>query len=105
MNPNNLETPFPSDYGAFGLGKVRRHSVMSEIQARIEKALERVRPLLAMHRGGVDFVSYNEETKVLKVRLNGTCRGCPLAGLTMKAGIEDMVKSEAPEVASVEAVE
>jgi len=68
----------------------------------IEKALEGIRPMLAMHAGNVEFVKF--ENGVAFVRLLGTCHGCPLSQLTLKSGIEEMLKAKVPEVKMVEAV-
>lgn len=68
----------------------------------IEKALDEIRPLLKWHKGGVEFVKF--EDGVVYVRLLGTCVGCPLAQLTLKGGIEELLKAKIPEVARVEAV-
>ena len=75
------------------------------MEAEIEKVLEAVRPMLALHRGGVDFVSYDEAAKTVNVRLTGTCAGCPLSQLTLKGGIEDMLRQKVLGVERVEAVE
>lgn len=72
------------------------------MQQQIEKILEEIRPMLALHRGNIEFVKFEEGT--VYVRLLGTCHGCPLSQLTLKAGVEDMLKSKIPEVAKVEAV-
>lgn len=69
---------------------------------QIEKALEEIRPLLARHLGNIEFVNF--ENGVVRVRFLGTCHGCPLSQLTLKAGVEEMLKLKIPEVASVEAV-
>ncbi|MDO8500092.1 MAG: NifU family protein [bacterium] len=69
---------------------------------QIKKALEEVRPMLAMHRGDVEFVKF--EKGVVYVRMLGMCQGCPLSELTLKAGIEELLKSKIKEVKSVEAV-
>lgn len=74
------------------------------IEERIEKILADVRPMLAMHKGDVDFVSFDKETGTVKVRLKGTCQGCPLSQLTLKAGIEGLMKEKIKEVLHVEAV-
>jgi len=70
--------------------------------AQIEKALEEIRPMLARHLGNIEFVKF--ENNIVYVRFLGTCQGCPLSQLTLKAGVEEMLKSKIPEVASVEAV-
>lgn len=70
--------------------------------AEIHAALEEVRPMLARHLGGVEFVSF--ENGIVKVRFLGTCKGCPLSILTLKAGIESVLCEKVPEVQRVEAV-
>ncbi len=72
------------------------------MEQEIEKVLKQVRPMLALHRGDVEFVGYKDG--VVRVKLLGTCDGCPLASLTLKAGIEDMLKSNIHGIESVEAV-
>lgn len=74
------------------------------MKEKIESVLERIRPMLALHRGDVEFVSYDEETKTANVRLLGTCVSCPLSDLTLKGGIEEMVRQAIPEIDRVEAV-
>lgn len=75
------------------------------VEEKIKTALKKVEPILALHRGGVEFVSFDGETKTVNLRLTGTCNGCPLSGLTLKHGIEDLLKTEVPEVEAVQAVE
>ncbi len=69
---------------------------------QIEKALEEIRPMLARHLGNIEFVKFEEG--VAYVRFLGTCHGCPLSQLTLKAGVEEVLRSKIPEVARVEAV-
>lgn len=69
---------------------------------KIETVLNEVRPMLALHRGNIEFVKYEKGT--VYVKLLGTCHGCPLSELTLKAGVEDLLKSKIPEVKAVEAV-
>lgn len=73
-----------------------------QIQAQIQATLEEVRPMLARHLGSVEFVSF--ENGIVKVRFLGTCHGCPLSTLTLKAGIESVLREKVPEVQRVEAV-
>lgn len=75
-----------------------------EIRSEIEQALDVVRKGLAMHRGGVDLVDFDEVSGRVSVRLKGTCVGCPLSDMTLKMGIEDVLKSVIPEVNEVVAV-
>ena len=69
---------------------------------QIEKALNEIRPMLAMHLGNIEFVKFEEGT--VFVRLLGTCHGCPLSQLTLKAGVEELLKARVEGVTSVEAV-
>ncbi len=69
---------------------------------RIEQVLENIRPMLALHAGNIELVSF--EGGVVTVRLLGTCQGCPLSSLTLKAGVEELLREAIPEVSRVEAV-
>ena len=75
---------------------------MAEMIERIEKVLEQdVRPSLLSHEGNVQIVSYEEKSKILRVRLTGQCSGCPSAQLTTEEVIEKAVKEKIPEVEQV----
>lgn len=69
---------------------------------KIEKALAKIKPHLQADGGDVEFVS--EENGVVKVKLTGACGGCPMATMTLKNVVEQMIKHEVPEVKKVEAV-
>ncbi|NQS88319.1 NifU family protein [Patescibacteria group bacterium] len=74
------------------------------MRERIEKILEeKVRPFLAMEGGNVELVEVTEDN-VVKVKLTGACRGCPMAQLTLKSLVENTIKSHVPQVQRVEAV-
>lgn len=75
------------------------------MKERIEELLEMVRPRLALHGGNVSFVDYTPETGLVRLKMEGACQGCPLSQLTLKVGIEALLKSELPEVREVQAVE
>lgn len=62
---------------------------------------EYVKPAVESDGGAIDFVSFKEG--VVKVQLRGSCSGCPSSTLTLKDGIENLLKTELPEVTSVEA--
>ena len=70
---------------------------------RIEEALDKIRPMLMADGGNVELVGVNDGT--VEVRLTGACGGCPMATMTLKMGIEQMLKQEIPEVKEVVAVE
>jgi Fe-S cluster biogenesis protein NfuA len=69
----------------------------------VELALNKVRPALQADGGDVELVEVGEDG-VVKVRLTGACGGCPMSQLTLKMGIERILKKEIPEVKSVESV-
>jgi len=73
------------------------------MKERIEKALDKIRPSLRADGGDVELVEVGENG-IVKVRLKGACGGCPMSQLTLKMGIERILKKEVPEVMSVEAV-
>ncbi len=70
--------------------------------AKIEQALDEIRPALAQHLGDIEFVKF--EAGTVYVRLLGTCTHCPLSQLTLKAGVEEMLRSRVAGVERVEAV-
>jgi len=69
---------------------------------KVEEALNQIRPSLMMDGGNVELVDVNDGT--VKVRLTGACAGCAMATLTLKMGIERILKQEVPEVKEVVAV-
>jgi len=73
------------------------------MEEKIKDALDKIRPYLQRDGGDVEFVDYTDEG-VVKVKLQGHCAGCPMSQMTVKNGIERLLKEEYPEVASVEAV-
>ena len=76
---------------------------MSVVQADVEKALGEIRPRLQADGGDVELVSVDEKG-VVKVRLKGACGGCPMAQMTLKQGIEKILKQRVPGVTQVESV-
>jgi len=67
---------------------------------KLEAVLDKVRPAIQADGGDVELINIREDN-VVEVRLKGACNGCPMATLTLKAGIERIVKEEIPEVAEV----
>ena len=70
---------------------------------QVEQALEKIRPALMRDGGNVELVEVTDDG-VVKVKLTGACGGCPMSQMTLKMGIEKVVKQAVPEVQSVEAV-
>ncbi|HCX59192.1 MAG: NifU family protein [Candidatus Cloacimonadaceae bacterium] len=67
---------------------------------KLEAVLDKVRPSIQADGGDVELINIREDN-VVEVRLKGACNGCPMATLTLKAGIERIVKEEIPEVVEV----
>ena len=71
------------------------------IEARVQGALEDVRPYLESHGGDVELLGV--ERGVVHLRLQGSCKGCPSSALTLKSAIEEAIFKAAPDVMSIEA--
>jgi Fe-S cluster biogenesis protein NfuA len=72
------------------------------LKTEVARALEEVRPHLQADGGDVELVDI--EDGVVKVKLKGTCAGCPMSQMTVKWGVENYLKKKVPGVKSVEAV-
>ncbi len=70
------------------------------MKEKVEKALEKVRPMLMADGGNVDLVEVTPDG-VVKLKLTGTCGCCPMSQMTLKAGIEKILKQEVPEAKEV----
>lgn len=70
---------------------------------KVIEVLESIRPALQGHGGDVEYMGVDDDNTV-KVRLQGACRGCPGATMTMKMGIERILKERVPDVKEVVAV-
>lgn len=70
---------------------------------KVLKALESIRPGLQADGGDVEFVRI-DENNIVYIRLVGACGGCPMSTLTLKQGIERIVKMQVPEITAVEAI-
>jgi Fe-S cluster biogenesis protein NfuA len=77
---------------------------VDNIKQRIEKVLDKIRPYLQEDRGDVEFVRYEEDTRVAEVRLLGNCTDCPMVMMTLRAGIERFILEAVPEVRRIEKV-
>ncbi|MCK5415974.1 NifU family protein [Candidatus Parcubacteria bacterium] len=74
------------------------------MENKIKEALEKIRPMLQADGGDVQFVSFNENTGIVEVKMQGMCSHCPMAQITLKQGIEVEIKKEVPEIKEVIAV-
>ena len=73
----------------------------SALIEKVEAALQKVRPSLQADGGDVELVDVDSEGLV-RVRLTGACGGCPMSQMTLKMGIEKILKQNVPEIKSVE---
>lgn len=76
---------------------------MSETEKKVQAVLAEIRPQIQADGGDIDLIAV--ENNVVKVRLRGACAGCPMSALTLKQGVERLVKQKVPEIQSVEAVQ
>ncbi len=73
------------------------------MKEKVEKVLNEIRPQLQADGGNVELVEVTEDN-IVKVKLQGACSGCPMAQITLKNGIERILKMKIPEIKGVESV-
>ena len=73
------------------------------MQTQLLEAMEAIRPALQSDGGDMRVLSVDEETGVVDIELMGACGGCPMSSLTLKAGIERILKDRVPGVTEVRA--
>ena len=73
------------------------------MEAAIVEAIDAIRPALQMDGGDIELVGVSEEG-VVQVKLSGACDSCSISWLTLKGGVERILKDRVPGVTSVEAV-
>ena len=76
---------------------------MSELVEKVEKALNTIRPYLEADGGDVKVLEVDKDMNVV-LELMGNCGSCPMSTMTLKAGVEEAIKREVPEIKSVHAV-
>jgi Fe-S cluster biogenesis protein NfuA len=76
----------------------------TELYEQVEKRLSEIRPYIEAHGGGVELAGVSDDG-VVEVRLKGACRGCPMSELTLRLGIEQVLRESIPEVKEVRSVE
>jgi Fe-S cluster biogenesis protein NfuA len=75
---------------------------VNDTKQLVEKALEKIRPMLQRDGGDIELVEVNDG--VVKVRLTGACKGCPMSQMTLKQGVEKLLLKEVPGLKEVQAV-
>ncbi|QJT09122.1 NifU family protein [Oceanidesulfovibrio marinus] len=73
------------------------------MREQVEQALAKIRPQLQADGGDIELVDVTDDG-IVKVRLTGACKGCPMSQITLKKGVEKIVLKEVPEAKAVEAV-
>jgi len=73
------------------------------VKEKIQAVLDEIRPSLKADGGDIELVDVSEDG-IVKVKLTGSCGGCPFALMTLKGGIERILKQEVPQVKEVQAV-
>ena len=73
------------------------------MREQVEAAIAKIRPMLQNDGGNIELVEITPDG-IVKVRLQGACKGCPMSRMTLKSGIERIVLKEVPGVKCVEAV-
>ncbi|MGB5217557.1 MAG: NifU family protein [Smithella sp.] len=73
------------------------------MKEEVQQAIDMVRPSLQADGGDVELVDVSEDG-IVKVKLTGACRGCPMSQMTLKMGIEKIIKQQIPAVKEVVAV-
>ncbi len=73
------------------------------MKEKVEKTLDKIRPMLMVDGGSVELVEVTDDG-VVKLKLTGSCGCCPMSQMTLKMGIERLLKEEVPEVKEVIAI-
>jgi Fe-S cluster biogenesis protein NfuA len=73
------------------------------MREKVEEALNKIRPMLMADGGNVDLVDVSDDG-VVKLKLTGTCGCCPMSQMTLKMGIEKILKQEVPEIKEIIAI-
>ena len=75
------------------------------VTQQVQNVIEEIRPYLQRDGGDIELVKYDESEGVASVRLQGACRGCPGARMTLKMGVERHLRERVPQVKEVVAVD
>ena len=75
---------------------------MEDLKKPVEEALAKIRPMLQRDGGDIELVEVTDG--IVKVRLTGACKGCPMSQMTLKQGVEKLLLKEVPGLKQVQAV-
>ena len=79
-------------------------STEQNFEEKVKDIIDAIRPNLQSHGGDIELVGVDEDNAV-RVRLQGACSGCPGAQMTLKMGVERLLKEQVPQVREVIAVD
>ena len=80
-----------------------KFKMSNSTEKKIQEVLDQIRPQIQMDGEDVELVAVEKQT--VKVRLTGHCAGCPMSAMTLKNGIEALIKEKIPEIQKVESVQ
>jgi Fe-S cluster biogenesis protein NfuA len=75
----------------------------SIVEDEVRRALEKIRPAVRLDGGDIEFVGIDDG--IVTIRLFGACDGCPMSPVTLRAGVERIIREDVPGVRSVVAVD
>jgi Fe-S cluster biogenesis protein NfuA len=75
---------------------------VEDLKKSVEQALAKIRPMLQRDGGDIELVEVTDG--IVKVRLTGACKGCPMSQMTLKQGVEKLLLQEVPGLKQVQAV-
>jgi len=75
---------------------------VEDLKKAVEQALTKIRPMLQRDGGDIELVEVTDG--IVKVRLTGACKGCPMSQMTLKQGVEKLLMKEVPGLKQVQAV-
>ncbi len=75
---------------------------MEDLKQAVQQALAKIRPMLQRDGGDIELIEVTDG--VVKVRLTGACKGCPMSQMTLKQGVERLLMKEVPGLKEVQAV-
>ena len=81
------------------------NSEPGQMTEMVRDVIDQIRPMLESHGGDIELVCVAEDTGTVTVRLEGACKGCPSAAMTLKMGVERHLKEKIPQITEVVAVD
>ncbi len=101
----NLSANKPFHFSTFALNSAKMTATANRtnLNERVEAALETIRPHLRVDGGDVELVEVTDDMHV-KIRWMGMCQSCSMSDMTLRAGIQEAIRNKIPEIMGVEAV-